>query len=94
MLIRVGPDIRQLLISGWILDIEIIRPDIRQFNLLYLTIKITLTNRQNHDFLKNATLIRCELGPDLQGLKKSNVCFLPNYLVILHNQLAGYLAQH
>ncbi len=41
----VVPDIRPFLISSRIPDIETIRPDIRQFNLLYLTKKITL-NKQ------------------------------------------------
>ena len=41
--IRIGPDIRSILIYGQIPNIEIIRPNIRQFNLLYLTTKITLS---------------------------------------------------
>ncbi len=37
---RVGPDIRPSSISDRIPDIETIRPEFRQYNLLYFTTKI------------------------------------------------------
>ncbi len=48
---RAGPDIRPFSISSGILDIEIIRPDIQYFNILYLTTKSPWSNWQNHNFL-------------------------------------------